>query len=175
MARRRSPDLRKTRTREHMIADLAVNHVEREVLLADGTLERIVYDYGLDAIVQIHNADGEQEDGIVYFQIKGSERHERSHDGTVLAFRVSRRDLLHWLPAAMPIILADYDHADQAVYYLYVQRYFESLDGFNLFEAGQTVTVHIPVTQVLNATAVQGIAEALRAVMRQIQGIVRHD
>jgi hypothetical protein len=48
VAKKKPPFQRKTRTREHVIADLAVNHVERQVLLCGFTLERIVHDYGLD-------------------------------------------------------------------------------------------------------------------------------
>ena len=41
-----SRDPRKRRTREHVIADLAVNHVERQALLCGFTIERVVHDYG---------------------------------------------------------------------------------------------------------------------------------
>ena len=40
--------LRKRRTREHVIADLSVHHVEGHVLRCGWVVERIVYDYGLD-------------------------------------------------------------------------------------------------------------------------------
>jgi hypothetical protein len=48
MARRKPPGQGKTRTREHILADLAVNAVERQVLLGNGTVERIRSDYGMD-------------------------------------------------------------------------------------------------------------------------------
>lgn len=175
MAKPLPPDQRKTRTAEHRIADLAVNRVEHEVLLARCTLQRIDQDYGLDAIMHVYNAVGELEDGNVDFQIKGGEQQTRIEDGTIVAFRVTRRDLLHWLAAPMPVLLAVYDHSRREVYYLYVQRYFETLPDFDLFAAGQTITIRIPATQVLNEVAVQQIAEYLRAVMQQLKGKVRHD
>ena len=43
VAKKKKTPLRgKVRTREHVIADLAVNHVERQVLLGGGTVERVV-------------------------------------------------------------------------------------------------------------------------------------
>jgi hypothetical protein len=44
VAKKKVPFRRKTRTREHVIADLAVNHVERQVLLGGGTVERVARD-----------------------------------------------------------------------------------------------------------------------------------
>lgn len=46
MARFRPPTERKTRTRGHVIGDLAVNAVERQVLLRGYTMEGVVHDYG---------------------------------------------------------------------------------------------------------------------------------
>src|SRR5437660_1542756 len=39
--------MRKRRTREHVIADLSINHVERCVLRCGWTAERTRYDYGI--------------------------------------------------------------------------------------------------------------------------------
>ena len=54
MARQRLPAERKIRTREHVIADLAVNAVERQVLLRGYTMERVAHDYGYDASVLVY-------------------------------------------------------------------------------------------------------------------------
>jgi hypothetical protein len=47
--------MRKRRTREHVIADLRVNHVERLVLRCGWTVERTRYDYGLDLDMHTYN------------------------------------------------------------------------------------------------------------------------
>ncbi len=49
MAHRPFPP-RKQRTREHVIADLSINHVERQILLAGHVVERWLHDYGLDLV-----------------------------------------------------------------------------------------------------------------------------
>jgi len=41
---------RKRRTREHVIADLSANHVERHVLRSGHTVERLVHDYGIEGV-----------------------------------------------------------------------------------------------------------------------------
>jgi hypothetical protein len=33
-----------------VLADLAVNHVEKQALLGGGTLERVTHDYGIDLV-----------------------------------------------------------------------------------------------------------------------------
>jgi len=47
--------VRKRRTREHIIADLGVNHVERHILLCGHTAERVFYDYGYDLALTTFN------------------------------------------------------------------------------------------------------------------------
>jgi hypothetical protein len=74
LARRRLPTQRKLRTREHIIADLAVNHVERQVFLCGWTVERVFHDYGLDLILFFFNSMGELENGNAYIQVKATER-----------------------------------------------------------------------------------------------------
>src|SRR5436309_1383801 len=96
VARRRKAPQRKRRTREHVIADLAVNHVERQGLLCGYSFEQIVHDYGLDRILFTYNASGEIEDGEVFLQIKATEQGKRVEKGQAIAFRVTRSDLATW-------------------------------------------------------------------------------
>jgi hypothetical protein len=48
MARKRPRVVGKRRTREHIIADLSVHHVEGPILRVGFTVERFIQDYGLD-------------------------------------------------------------------------------------------------------------------------------
>jgi hypothetical protein len=61
--------LRKLRTREHVIADLGFNHLERHVLLCGHSLHRILHDYGYDGLMTRYSDKGEIEPGGVDFQI----------------------------------------------------------------------------------------------------------
>lgn len=70
-------DERKKRTRQHVIADLAVNHIERQVLLCGHTLQRIHHDYGLDGMLSTFGSRGQAENGLVWMQIKATDHLER--------------------------------------------------------------------------------------------------
>ena len=41
---------KKRRTREHVIADMSINHIERQASLCGYAVERWVHDYGIDLI-----------------------------------------------------------------------------------------------------------------------------
>jgi hypothetical protein len=164
----------KTRTREHIIADLAVNHVERQVLLHGFTMERIVHDYGLDVAVYTYNARGEAQEGAIYMQVKAAERVRLVRKGQAIAFRIERAHLQGWLTHFMPVILCVYDASTDRAYWLYVQQHYESLPGFSLFRVGETLTVHLPAAQVLAPAAIGQFANHLDSVRQQVHGRVRH-
>ena len=85
---------RKQRTRQHVIADLSVNHVERHVLLCGFVVERRVHDYGLDLELLTFTKAGEVEEGTILLQLKASDRlRVRPHQST-FAFRIERNDLV---------------------------------------------------------------------------------
>src|SRR5436305_11467540 len=101
--------MRKRRTREHIIADLSVNHVERLVLRCGWTVERTRYDYGIDLDMHTYNPAGEVENGKVLFQLKATDSPKRSAGGTAISVRLDWRDLLFWANEAAPVILIIYD------------------------------------------------------------------
>ncbi|MCI0459966.1 MAG: DUF4365 domain-containing protein [Gemmataceae bacterium] len=79
--------MRKRRTREHVIADLSVNHVERLVLRCGWTAERSRHDYGIDLFVETYSAEGEVQNGRILLQLKATDSLKRSADGTIQRFR----------------------------------------------------------------------------------------
>ena len=174
MVVRKSGDQRKTRTREHVIGDLAVNHVERQVLMRGFTMEPVAHDYGYDAIIFVYNAQGEAEEGVILLQVKSTEKADKNQDGQTIAFRLDRSDLQRWLMEPMPVILCLYDSSEDRTYWLYIQNYFESISGFNLFELGATTTVRLPTSQELTPHAIGQFAQYLHEVLQQTAGRVRH-
>lgn len=80
MAKLRSGPPGKTRTRQHVIADLSVNHVERQVLLAGHAIQRVQSDYGYDLLMFTYNEQGEVEPGMVFFQAKATDYLPRLSD-----------------------------------------------------------------------------------------------
>ncbi len=174
MGRKRQPSQQKIRTREHVIADLAINHVERQGLLCGYSFERIAHDYGLDLVLITYNAGGELEDGAIDLQVKGREKTRRVRGGQAVAIQVARADLQTWLHRVMPVILVVYDATEEMAYWLYIQQHFATLPGFNLFAAGQTVTLHIPVTQVLTPHTMRQFAGFRDAIIRQVRETLGH-
>ena len=164
----------KRRTREHVIADLSVNHVERHALLCGHVVERSEHDYGIDLELYTFNSDGEVEAGLVLMQLKASERLRKRAQQTAITFRIDRRDLASWLTQPMPVILVVYDARKDIAYWLYVQSYFRRQKDFNLFAAGKTVTVNIPRANVLNRTAIRRFARFRDRVLEQLKELV-HD
>lgn len=93
MARRRTPAERKLRTREHVLADLSVNYVEKQALLCGFSAMRVQPDYGIDLMVQTFNRHGEVETGWLLFQLKGTDRIKDVGRGQALSCRVERAHL----------------------------------------------------------------------------------
>ena len=156
MADSPTPAGRKTRTREHVIADLSVNYVARQVLMAGYTLSRILRDYGLDVSMTTFDSAGEVDNETVWLQLKATDHLSLSADGTVARIRIESADLRYWLLEIMPVLLVLYDAAGDRAFWLDVQQYAEHED-LDADESGETVTIRIPVTSLLTPDAVRAI------------------
>jgi hypothetical protein len=162
---------RKQRTREHIIADLSVNHVERHALQCGYSIEIPVHDYGIDLLLFTYNETGEIENGHVSFQLKATDNLQTLASGAIV-FCLDRRDLDLWLEEVYPVILVVYDAGQDRAYWLYVQA---ELRGKALPEENKTVTVHIPQTNILDVAAIRQIAGYKQQILSKVQGTVRHE
>jgi hypothetical protein len=166
--------VRKRRTPEHILADLSVNHVERQALLCGYSVERMSHDYGIDLELFTYNSTGETEEGQILLQLKASKKFKIQSDNKSLILRIDRRDLVAWLAQPMPVILIAYDVKANRAYWLYLQSHFAKRKDFNLFAAGQEITVHVPLDNVVNPAAVRRFARFRNRVLAQMRGL-RHD
>jgi hypothetical protein len=166
---------RKRRTREHVIADLSLNYVERQALVCGFVVDRITHDYGLDLELVTFNSRGEVEEGTVLIQLKASDHLGSLAGKETFSFPLDRRDLVYWLAQPMPVVLIVYDARKDAAYWLYIQHHFRRLQGFNLFAAGRSVSVQVPVTNVLDPAAVRRFARFRDRVVAQMKGVVHED
>src|SRR2546427_11204352 len=103
--------MRKRGTRQHVIADLAINYVERIVLRCGWTVERTRHDYGIDLMMRTYADTGEAETGAVFMQLKATDSLPQSGDKRTIPLRLEWRDLLSWLNEPMPVILIVSDAA----------------------------------------------------------------
>jgi hypothetical protein len=160
----------KRRTREHVLADLSVNYVERQVLLCGCAVQRIYSDYGYDLMMTTFNAAGEIEGGNVFFQVKATDALPLLADARAISWVLDRRDLRLWLNEAYPVILVIYDGQRDRAYWLHVQDHFADQPTPDLFLAGQTINVRVPVSRRLDRRSVQQMVQRKNAIQQMIQG-----
>lgn len=143
MARRRQPSGRKRRTREHVIADLGVNFVERIVLESGFTAERVSKDYGIDLLIDTFDQRGEVEIGKIEVQVKATDSLAKTGDGQAALIRIAVADLKRWLFELTPVILVLYDAENEVGYWLDVQEYSRAED-IDIVNFGR-ITIRIPL------------------------------
>ena len=156
---------RKRRTREHIIADLSINHVERQVLLCGHAPERVFYDYGYDLLLLTFDSNGEPEADDIRVQVKASDNLRTVRDGSAFAVRVERSDVARWTYERVLVVLILYDAQADSAYWLDVKDYFRHLDDFNIFTAPKTITVHLPRINKLDEDAVRFLAAVKNQVL----------
>jgi hypothetical protein len=162
--------LRKRRTREHVLADLSANHVERHALLCSFSAERTFHDYGIDLTVTTFDRQGMMENGEILVQLRATDRPVLVDGGRAVRCRLERSHLAHWLAEMMPFILVLYDGRKEVGYWLYLQAYFEAQRDFDLARAPQWVTVRIPRGNLLTRAAMRRFARYKKAVLAQVGG-----
>lgn len=153
---------RKRRTREHVIADLSVNYVERQALLCDFSVERVRGDYGYDVLLFTYDSDGYLEEGLVFIQTKATDHPRVSKKRNAVVFRIDLIDLRHWLSELAPVILVVVDAKAYTGYWLHLQEYFKHESGQALLKVKGTKTVYLPLTQRLDPGGVKEIARIKR-------------
>jgi hypothetical protein len=167
VAKKKENGARKRRTRGHVIADLAVNHVQRHVLRAGYTVEHIRNDYGLDVAIFTYSRGGEIENGVIWSQVKATDRPQWLADGSAVAVRAERRDLLSWVGELHPVILILYDANEDTAYWPHVQSECGEGRVFRMAHTGHTVTMRIPRAQVFSEAAVRRLRRLKLAATRR--------
>lgn len=165
---------RKKRTRSHIIADLSTNHVERFAILMGYSVERIERDYGYDLNIYTHDLNGEIENGVIYVQLKASDKPNYLKAADIVTFDVDKADLELWLQEPFPVFLVLYDAAIEKAYWVYMQQYYETLPGFDINNVASTHTVRINTTNIVTLAAMADFRNLKDAVLNQINGVISH-
>lgn len=156
MARKKIPP-RKQRTREHVIADLSVHHVEGFILREGHTAQRLAQDYGYDLVVVTYDTKGYIEAGALFVQLKAAERLQKI--GADYVFDLDIRDYNLWTPNRVPVILILYEASRNQAYWLPIQRYFHEDAARRPKKGAKTVRVRIPSTQRIDHEAIAQMRE----------------
>ena len=160
----------KRRTRAHELADLGINHVERQVLLCGFSVDRVQHDYGYDLTMATYSDTGEFEPGGVYIQDKATDRLPWVAGGNTISWPVSRRDLKLWFQETYPVILVVYDGQKDRAYWIHIQAYISDRRTPELFAGGDTISFHIPIRNRINPRAIRAIARCKNDIHKQIRG-----
>src|SRR5436305_528613 len=146
MARNFAP--RKQRTREHVIADQSVNHVERFIIDEGHTSQRMEKDYGYDLLLFTYDERGYSEPDFLSFQVKAAESlHAVDSD---YVFDLDIRDYNLWMQERMPVILILLDASRRRACWLAMQSYFREDPSRSPTKGAKTVRVRVPMRQVVN-------------------------
>lgn len=164
----------KTRTREHILADLSLNYVERRVFLAGHSVERTTRDYGIDLVMTTYNECGEVEPGRVVLQVKATDHLAVLRDEKTVSVPIERQDLKLWLRENDPVILVVYDGVKDRAYWLYMQAYFQGKRTVDLFAASRGVSLHVPMSNRLDRRSIRRFRLFRDQVYGQILSQVRH-
>jgi len=164
---------RKRRTRQHVIADLGVNHVERQALLCGFSVERMHSDYGIDLVVFTYDRQGRAENGCLFLQVKATERAKWIRRGTLLPFRVDGRDLTRWLGEVLPVALIVFDVVAHRAYSLYLQQYFAQ-HATRTSTARVSMVVHFTRRHRLTPGAMRELAHQRDSVLARLAPAIQH-
>ena len=166
--------MRKRRTRGHVIADLSANHVERHALLCGYSVERVIHDYGVDLVLYTYTEQGEIEAETVKIQLKATDNLITLKDGLTIAFSVTRADLEFWLGEWLPVILIVFDAQAEIAYWVYIQAYFQTTYSFNLALIGESTTIHLSKSDLVDASAMRLFARFKADVLRQRPEVIHY-
>jgi hypothetical protein len=158
---------RKKRTRDHVIADLSMNYLDRFILEEGHTTQVWFHDYGYDLSMTTYDDKGEVEPGPVHFQLKASESLVASSRG--FSFDVDVRDYNLWLSERMPVYLILHDAGKRRAYWLDVQRFFGEDSSRQPRVGAKTIRVHVPTSQVVNRKAIAAMRQ------RKLKAYHRYD
>jgi len=164
----------KRRTRAHVVADLSANYVERQALLCGFSVERVVHDYGIDLLLFTYNRRGVIQNGYVALQLKATDSPHLVAGGNAVSYALDTRDLLHWLGEPWPVILVLYDGSKERAHWIYVQAHFSDARALHPSEARRSVTVHVPIENVVDPSAIRQFSRYRAAVLRRVRRSIRH-
>ena len=142
---------RKQRTRQHIISDQSVNHVERIIIDAGYVVHRVVSDYGYDLVITTFDDQGYIEPGVVFLQLKASDALRATAEK--YAYDLDVRDYNLWRLENQPVCLILFDARTRRAYWVHVQEYFATVSR-RPRKGAKSVRVLIPRRQRLNAAAV---------------------
>ena len=147
--------MKKLRTRQHIIEDLGLNHIEKQILLSGNILRRFgENDYGYDGMIDTFNEQGETENLSLKIQLKSTDVIQLSTDKVGFIIDLSRRDLELWIKSNYPVLLILYDAQGDVAYFADLQTHFEE-NRLLLKNIRKFVRIFLSPKSIFNNRAIQ--------------------
>jgi hypothetical protein len=151
---------RKRRTRQHIIADQSINHVERYIIDEGHTAQRVDSDYGYDLVLFTYDNQGYIEPDAVFLQLKAAESLQAI--GSDYVFDLDIRDYNLWLLVTVPVIVVLFDASRRRAYWIHVQGYFREDVTRRPKRGAKSIRVRVPRRQIVNRRAIAKLRDLKR-------------
>ena len=146
--------MKKLRTRQHIIEDLGLNHIERQILLSGNILRRdMKEDYGYDSVIDTFDEQGQVDNLSFMVQLKSTDSIQLSPKKAGFCVDLSKQDLERWLKTEIPVLLILYDAQQDIAYFTDLQTYFNE-NGHLLKKVRKFVKVSLLPSWVFNKSAI---------------------
>jgi len=165
---------RKQRTRQHIIADMSVNHIEYFALKCGFSAERIEADYGYDLQIYCYDENGEFENGIIYLQLKATDTINNYQRKKGFSYSFESSHLNIWINEPMPVIIVLFDAISEKAYWVYLQAFIEK-ENVSSDSPRKYLTIHFDENDIVDAEAVRKWKKYKNRILSQLEGHISHD
>ena len=144
----------KLRTRQQVIHDLALNHIEKQILLSGNVLERNKDDnYHYEGVIDLYNEQGQVSNLAIAVQLKSMDSVQLLSENARFVVDLSKQDLERWLKTEIPVLLILYDAQQDIAYFTDLQTYFNK-NGHLLRNVRKFVKISLSPSWVFNQSAI---------------------
>ena len=149
--------MKKLRTRQHIIEDLGLNHIERQILLSGNILRRdMKEDYGYDSVIDTFDEQGQVDNRSFMVQLQSKDGLQLSPKKAGFSVDLSKQDLELWLRCAYPVLFILYDAQQEIAYFTDLQTYFNE-NKVLLQNVRKFVKIYLSPKSVFNKAAIMAL------------------
>jgi Domain of unknown function (DUF4365) len=113
--------------------------------------------------------------GLIYAQVRATDGLNADRLGRTIRCKIERSHLRACLAEAFPVILILYDAQKDRAFWLYIQARFGGVKRFRAMRGTKTLTVRIPISQVLDPAAVRLFRAYRKRIQAQTEGVIHRD
>jgi hypothetical protein len=129
----------------------------------------VTSDYGYDAFIFTFDGRGRIENGLVYVQLKATDKLRLSADRRRVLYSISTRDIRLWQDEFMPVYLVLYDANANVAYWVYLQQYLVRRRIRAARLNTNSLTIEIEVSTTLSTATIRTWRDDKRKAIAQIK------